>query len=155
MSIKSNLFLYAQSKCERYWRDEMNEPFEIPDRGFTVTVTGKKVYADYEIRDMTIRSVSIYMQGGAMSSDRLINLLVLQPVSIRWLIHPLSPSNWSTFSSLPGLTMECPSTLTPWSNSFSMSGRCSKAAQLLLWSIAGVYECHWVTVCGVSFHVVS
>ena len=83
MSIKSNLFLYAQSKCERYWRDEMNEPFEIPDRGFTVTVTGKKVYADYEIRDMTIRSVSIYMQGGAMSSDRLINLLVLQPISIR------------------------------------------------------------------------
>ena len=38
----------------------MNEPFEIPDRGFTVTVTGKKVYADYEIRDMTIRSVSVY-----------------------------------------------------------------------------------------------
>ena len=60
MSIKSNLFLYAQSKCERYWCDEMNEPFEIPDRGFTVTVTGKKMYADYEIRDMTIRSVSVY-----------------------------------------------------------------------------------------------
>ena len=60
MSIKSNLCLYAQSKCERYWCDEMNEPFEIPDRGFTVTVTGKKVYADYEIRDMTIRSVSVY-----------------------------------------------------------------------------------------------
>ena len=38
----------------------MNKPFEIPDRGFTVTVTGKKVYADYEIRDMTIRSVSVY-----------------------------------------------------------------------------------------------
>ena len=39
----------------------MNEPFEIPDRGFTVTVTGKKVYADYEIRDMAIRSVSVYI----------------------------------------------------------------------------------------------
>ena len=38
----------------------MNEPFEIPDRGFTVIVTGKKVYADYEIRDMTIRCVSVY-----------------------------------------------------------------------------------------------
>ena len=53
-------FMHMQSKCERYWCDEMNEPFEIPDRGFTVTVTGKKVYADYEIRDMTIRSVSVY-----------------------------------------------------------------------------------------------
>ena len=85
MSMKSNSFHYAQSKCERYWCDEMNEPFEIPDRGFTVTVTGKKVYADYEIRDMTIRSVSvyIYLQGGAVCSDRLINLLILQPISIR------------------------------------------------------------------------
>ena len=32
----------------------MNKPLEMLDRGFTVTVTGKKVYADYEIRDMTI-----------------------------------------------------------------------------------------------------
>ena len=32
----------------------------MPNRGFTVIVTGKKVYADYEIRDMTIRSVSVY-----------------------------------------------------------------------------------------------
>ena len=31
----------------------------MPDRGFIVTVTGKKVYADYEIRDMTIRYVSV------------------------------------------------------------------------------------------------
>ena len=60
MLIKSNLFPYVQSKCERYWRDEMNKPFEIPDRGFTVIVTGKKVYADYKIKDMTIRSVSVY-----------------------------------------------------------------------------------------------
>ena len=37
----------------------MNKPLEMPDRGFTVTVTGKKVYADYEIRDMTISSVSV------------------------------------------------------------------------------------------------
>ena len=37
----------------------MNKPFEIVDRGFTVTVTGKKVYADYEIRDVTIRCVSV------------------------------------------------------------------------------------------------
>ena len=49
-----------QSKCERYWCDEMNKPFEVPDRGFTVTVTGKKVYADYEIRDLTIEYVSVH-----------------------------------------------------------------------------------------------
>ena len=51
--------IYIKTKCERYWCDEMNEPFEISDRGFTVTVTQKKVYADYEIRDMTIRCVSV------------------------------------------------------------------------------------------------
>ena len=54
----------VQSKCERYWCDEMNKPFEVPDRGFTVTMTGKKVYADYEIRDMTIKYVSA-MEGVA------------------------------------------------------------------------------------------
>ena len=53
-----SLFACEQSKCERYWCDEMNKPFEVPDRGFTVTMTGKKVYADYEIRDMTIKYVS-------------------------------------------------------------------------------------------------
>ena len=76
MSVKSNLFSYVQSKCERYWCDEMNKPFQMPDRGFTVTVTGKKVYADYEIRDMTVRCVSVCVckDRGAMSSDRLINL---------------------------------------------------------------------------------
>ena len=52
-------FAHVQPKCERYWCDEMNKPFEIVDRGFTVTVTAKKVYADYDIRNMTIRCVSV------------------------------------------------------------------------------------------------
>ena len=60
MSIIFNLFAYVQSKCEQYWCDEMNKPFEILDRGFIVTVTGKRLYPDYEIRDMTIRSVSAH-----------------------------------------------------------------------------------------------
>ena len=75
MLIIFNLFPYEQSKCERYWCDEMNEPFEIPGRGFTVTVTGKKVYADYKIRDMTIRSVSAHAR------------LILQCVQTDWLIY--------------------------------------------------------------------
>ena len=82
--MKSNSFFYAQSKCELYWCNEMNEPFEIPDRGFIVTVTGKKLYADYEIRDMTIRNVSVYTyKEEHCVSNRLINLLILQPVPIR------------------------------------------------------------------------
>ena len=32
----------------------MNKPLEMLERGVFVTVTGKKVYADYKIRDMTI-----------------------------------------------------------------------------------------------------
>ena len=54
-----NVFAHVQSKCKRYWCDEMNKPFEIADRGFTVTATTEKMYADYEIRDMTIRYVSV------------------------------------------------------------------------------------------------
>ena len=54
----------VKSKCERYWCDEMNKPFEIVDRGFTVTVTAKEVYGDYEVRDMTIICVSV--QGAAI-----------------------------------------------------------------------------------------
>ena len=60
MLIIFNFFPYVQSKCERYWCDEINKPFELLNRGFTVTVTGIKLYPDYEIRDMTIRSVSAH-----------------------------------------------------------------------------------------------
>ena len=55
-----SLFALVQPKCERYWCNELHKPFELPDRGFTVTMTGKKVYADYEIRDITIRCVSVH-----------------------------------------------------------------------------------------------
>ena len=48
-----------KTKCERYWLEELNKPLELSVRGFTVTVTRKKDYADYEIRDMTIRYVSV------------------------------------------------------------------------------------------------
>ena len=58
------LLMYVKSKCERYWCDEMNKSFEIVDRGFTVTVTAKEVYGDYEVRDMTIICVSV--QGAAI-----------------------------------------------------------------------------------------
>ena len=60
VSIFSLRLMYVKPKCERYWCDEMNKPFQVPDRGFTVTVTGKKVYADYEIRDLTIRYVRVH-----------------------------------------------------------------------------------------------
>ena len=52
-------FTCVQSKCKKYWCDEINKPFEIVDRGFTVTVTAKKLHADYDIRDITIRRVSV------------------------------------------------------------------------------------------------
>ena len=127
---------YVQPKCERYWCDEMNKPFELPDRGFTVTMTGKKVYADYEIRDMTIRCVSLHASS-CMSYNKFDShyFFIINP--FRLLTHLPSPSNWSTFSSLLGLTMVCPSTPTPWSSSSSMSGRCFWTAQHHWWSIAG------------------
>ena len=59
--VFAQYYAYIQPKCERYWLEELNKPLELPDRGFTVTVTGKKDYADYEIRDMTIKYVSVYI----------------------------------------------------------------------------------------------
>ena len=56
----------------------------------------------------------------------------------RLVTHPPNFSNWSTFSSLLGQTMVCPSTPTPWSSLSSMSGRCSWTVQFLSWSIASV-----------------
>ena len=52
----------------------MNKPFQMPDRGFTVTVTGKKVYADYEIRDMTIEYVSV--QGAVFCLSQRYSLFI-------------------------------------------------------------------------------
>ena len=121
-------FACIQSKCNRYWCDEMNKPFDIVARGFTVTATTEKVHADCEIRDMTIRCVkSSYISNFnyLWLCDNQSLLCFLVPA--RLVTHPPSHSNWSTFSSLLGQTTVCPSTPTPWSSSSSLSGRCSWA----------------------------
>lgn len=89
-------FAFIQSKCEKYWCDEMNEPLEMADRGFTVTVTGRKVYADYEIRDMTIRCVSVQAAAMRVHDTMRHQLCVVHDYllsSIRLVTRPLSLSN--------------------------------------------------------------
>ena len=61
--------------------------FQMPDRGFSVTVTGKKVYADYEIRDMTIRSVSVQSR-----SEYTKSCVLLMTVTI--MVHCIYQHPW-------------------------------------------------------------
>ena len=51
--------------------------FQMQDRGFTVTVTGMKVYAYYEIRDMTIRYVSVQSRSEYTKSCVLLMTLAI------------------------------------------------------------------------------
>ena len=81
-------FGHVQSKCERYWCDEMNKPFETVGRGFTVTVTAKKVYADYEIRDITVRCVSVQ---GTVIHQILIHY---DSVTVNLCYTSLFPPDW-------------------------------------------------------------
>ena len=71
----------------------------MPDRGFTVTVTGKKVYAYYEIRDMTIEYVSVQSRSEYTRSCVLLMTVTIMVHCINFLgycrlvTHLLSPSN--------------------------------------------------------------
>ena len=54
------------------------------------------------------------------------------------------PTSWPTFSTPPGLTMECPSTLHHWSSLVRKWGRCTATAEHPWWCTAGerVREVH-------------
>ena len=73
--------------------------FQMPVRGFSVTVSGKKVYADYDIRDMTIRYVSVQSKSEYTRSCVLLMTVTIMVHCInilgycRLVTTPLSPSN--------------------------------------------------------------
>ena len=47
-----------QQKCEQYWNNDLDKPYDA-GRGFSVVTTGYRSFADYEVRDLTIRKVGI------------------------------------------------------------------------------------------------
>ena len=47
----------SQHKCEQYWNNQLDKPYEA-GRGFTVVTTRYRGFADYAVRDLTLKSVS-------------------------------------------------------------------------------------------------
>ena len=50
------LFVSLQCKCEQYWSDDLDKPFNA-GTGISVVTTRCRGFADYEIRDLTVRNV--------------------------------------------------------------------------------------------------
>ena len=46
-----------QIKCEQYWHDQVDKPFDA-GRGFTVVTTAYRGFADYDVRELTVQCVS-------------------------------------------------------------------------------------------------
>ena len=51
------LHVSLQNKCEQYWHDQVDKPFDV-GRDFTVVTTAYRGFADYDVRDMTVQCVS-------------------------------------------------------------------------------------------------
>ena len=54
--MQSVLYLLLQRKCEKYWNDDLDKPYDA-GRGYSAVTTGYRGFADYEIRDVTVRNV--------------------------------------------------------------------------------------------------
>ena len=51
------VYVSLQNKCEQYWHDQVEKPFDA-GRDFTVVTTAYRGFADYDVRDMTVQCVS-------------------------------------------------------------------------------------------------
>ena len=56
-NIQFMFYISLQSKCEQYWHDQLDKPYDA-GRGFTVVTQGHKGFADYDVRDITLQWVS-------------------------------------------------------------------------------------------------
>ena len=51
------LLISIQRKCEQYWNDQLDKPYDVRG-GFSVVTTGCRGFSDYVIRDLSLKSVS-------------------------------------------------------------------------------------------------
>ena len=58
IDLHIQISIKTQSKCEQYWNEQLDKPYDA-GRGFTVVTTGYKGFADYVVRDMTLTRVSL------------------------------------------------------------------------------------------------
>ena len=52
------LLISIQHKCEQYWNDQLDKPYDVRG-GFTVVTTGCRGFAHYVIRDLSLKIVSL------------------------------------------------------------------------------------------------
>ena len=55
--INNSTCLALQIKCEQYWHDQVDRLFNA-GRDITVVTTAYRGFADYDVRDLTVQSVS-------------------------------------------------------------------------------------------------
>ena len=58
LCLYQSLYCNMQRKCEKYWTDDLDQPYNAGG-GFTVVTTGCRGFADYVIRDLAISSVRL------------------------------------------------------------------------------------------------
>ena len=54
MHMARILLISIQRKCEQYWNDQLDKPYDVRG-GFTVVTTGCRGFADYVIRDLSLK----------------------------------------------------------------------------------------------------
>ena len=52
------LLISIQRKCEQYWNDQLDKPYDVRG-GFTVVTTGCRGFSDYVVRDLSLKIVSL------------------------------------------------------------------------------------------------
>ena len=86
-----SFLISIQRECEQYWNDQLDKPYDV--RGsFTVVTTGCRGFADYVVRDLSLRRVSTL-------GTQAIHAMHIIPVkctinvhlSLAMFLHPCSP----------------------------------------------------------------
>ena len=70
------LHVSLQHKCEKYWNDDLEKPYDA-GRGFSAVTTGYRTFADYEVRDITVRNVSYNSIAQTLSINTAIHMALL------------------------------------------------------------------------------
>ena len=75
------LHVPVQNKCELYWHDQVDKPFDV-GRDFTVVTTAYRGFADYDVRDMTVQCVSWCVHTNVYSYLRMYMYLLYAYIHI-------------------------------------------------------------------------
>ena len=77
------LLISLQCKCEQYWNDQLDKPYDAGS--FTVVTTGCRGFADYVVRDLTLRSVSLSVAQAILCN---VEYYINCNLSLAMFLHP-------------------------------------------------------------------